>query len=137
MRKKKVNTEEITAASRKRLLLGLTPEELDKVKVIEFMGYRLALCNNGMAWESPYPRAIDDHFRIHGMLLQSSLRKLNHLTLDTLKPVIDKIGTINVNFEPLANVSLYSPIDLIFKEIVGFIDYYNDEFIDWDNDEEE
>lgn len=37
-------------------------------KIAEFLGYKLARCNNGLAWESPYGKHIDDKLKLHGRL---------------------------------------------------------------------
>jgi hypothetical protein len=42
-----------------------------------------------------------------------------------LMPVITKIGEMDLDFEPLANVSLYTPIGEIHKEVVEFLKSYN------------
>lgn len=44
-----------------------------------------------------------------------------HISLDWLKPVIDKIGKMDLSHEPLANVSLYSTVEEIYKEVVEFV----------------
>lgn len=44
---------------------------------------------------------------------------------DWLIPVIDKIGKTDCDHEPLANVSIYSSIEEIYKEVVEFIKWYN------------
>lgn len=36
--------------------------------ITEFLGYKLAKCNNGFAWESPFQRSKDDYLGLHGRL---------------------------------------------------------------------
>ena len=43
-----------------------------------------------------------------------------------LMPVVHKIGTIDVDFEPFANVSVYSSVEEIYNEAVSFIKWYNE-----------
>lgn len=50
---------------------------------------------------------------------------LFHDSWDWLMPVIHRIGETDVDFEPLSNVSLYSDIDLAYKEVLRFIKWYN------------
>lgn len=44
-----------------------------------------------------------------------------HNSWEWLKPVIDKIGEIETDYEPLSNVSIYSDIKAVYKEVVEFI----------------
>lgn len=124
MNNKKISISKMTSNLRIETLKNLNEEERKIVKMIEFMGYKLAMCSNGLAWESPYQYAKDDHFKIHGVLLQHSLYKFKEPTLDLLKPVIDKIGSISLGFDPLSNVTLYSSKELIYKNIIEFINWF-------------
>jgi hypothetical protein len=36
--------------------------------IAEFLRYKLMPCNNGLAWNSPYQKSIDDKFNLHGRL---------------------------------------------------------------------
>lgn len=47
-----------------------------------------------------------------------------HSSWDWLMPVIKKMAEIETNEEPLSNVSLYSPIKLVYKEVVDFIESF-------------
>lgn len=44
-----------------------------------------------------------------------------HESLDSLKPLIDKIGRMDINTEPFANVSLYSTVEEIYNAAVDFV----------------
>lgn len=44
-----------------------------------------------------------------------------HNSWEWLKPVIDKIGEVETDCEPLSNVSIYSNIESVYKEVVEFI----------------
>lgn len=48
------------------------------------MGYKLKPCNNGQAWESPFPYAVEDIFKIHGRLYnEHEPCHYNYLKFDT------------------------------------------------------
>lgn len=48
-----------------------------------------------------------------------------HGNWDWLMPVIQKIGQTECDHEPFSDVSLYSPIELVYEAVVKFIDWYN------------
>lgn len=49
-----------------------------------------------------------------------------HKSWDWLMTVIAKIAKIEVDYEPLANVSLYSPFEAVYTEVVSFVTEYNE-----------
>lgn len=113
-------------------------EITDSNKLItEFMGYKLARCSNGKAWESPFQKAVDDVFKIHGRLFHpvtspyyntsNSYLKFNE-SLDWLKHVINKVARTDVGHygEPYSSVSIYSPINEMFEATVNFIKWFNE-----------
>lgn len=62
--------------------------------IAEFMGYRLARCNNGLAWEYTLSKkAIDDKFNLHGRLYRPDDKKLDQFKTDWrwLMMVVEKI----------------------------------------------
>jgi len=67
--------------------------------IAEFMGYKLAKCNNGLAWESPYKKSVEDTFELHGRLWREndSYYKF-HTSWDWLMPVIEKIESLGYVF---------------------------------------
>ncbi len=53
------------------------------------LGYRLAKCNNGLAWESPFQFAIDDVLQIHGLLQRTQYSYMKFAnSFDTLMPIV-------------------------------------------------
>ena len=67
--------------------------------IAEFMGYKLARCNNGLAWESPHRKAIDDVFGIHGRLWREDDTKYCwHTDWNWLMEVVQKIESLGYVF---------------------------------------
>lgn len=127
MKNKTITKEQATALRRDEALKKLNQKDLNTVKLAEFMGYKLAICSNGLAWESPYRLAVDDHFKIHGMLLESSIAKFNFNTsLDYLMPVIKKCHDLDraklkefISYTDFATGN----IEACLNGVIGFIMY--------------
>jgi len=99
--------------------------------IAEFMGYKLAKCNNGLAWESPYKKSVEDTFELHGRLWREndSYYKF-HTSWDWLMPVISKITKDeryieNEYRESIMDVVPYGNIEDTIKTIVEFINQNN------------
>lgn len=99
--------------------------------IIEFLGYKLANCNNGHAWESPHRYAIEDVLGLHGVLLESSLRKANFDTSwEKLMPVVHKcLGICHEKMlkeweNSFADKFLSCSISSMHKEVVEFIEWW-------------
>lgn len=104
--------------------------------IAEFMGYKLAKCNNGLAWNSPYERSIEDKFDLHGRLFypenhQYYISGNSYLKFDKdwtwLILVVDKIVMEDVYAEEKAKVmvSLCPQIETVYSAIINFINWYN------------
>lgn len=78
----------------------------DENKLIaEFMGYKLGRCNRGMAWESPFKKAVEDIFKIHGRLWSDTDTFYKWDTdWNWLMPVVEKIEDqgFNVNIKGIS-----------------------------------
>lgn len=48
-----------------------------------------------------------------------------HNNWDWLKTVVDKIGKEDLTFDPLSSVSIYSSLEEVYKEVVDFINWKN------------
>jgi hypothetical protein len=61
--------------------------------IVEFLGYKLASCNNGFAWVSPFKYSVEDVLGIHGRLfnLSSTYLKFDS-SWEWLMPVAIKIA---------------------------------------------
>lgn len=98
--------------------------------IAEFMGYKLARCNNGLAWESPHSRAIDDVFKLHGRLWHEMDTHYKwHLSWDWLMPVIrrciDSCATKTVDeLTPLEFETAGKVINMYVGESIGMAYYY-------------
>lgn len=123
--------------------------------IAEFMGYKLKPCNNGMAWESPHKKAIDDKFNIHGRLFYNEGNALyeggnSYLKFDhdynwlmgvvgaiEAKGYVVNIKGISCNIYPLLKDEvkdyissfvcgdLSKKIDIVYNACIGFIKWYN------------
>jgi hypothetical protein len=115
----------------------------------EFIGYKLMPCNNGLAWNSPYQKAIDDKFNIHGKLFhpKGSDYANSYLKFDSdwnwLMEVVDKIESMDfvlnirqghvsiVNnsgktpFYTGSDIVEESKIESVYNTCVEFIKWYN------------
>lgn len=49
-----------------------------------------------------------------------------HTSWDWLMPVVEKIGRKDCDHEPLAGVTLYSPIGMVYHAVVEFIKWYHE-----------
>jgi len=108
----------------------------DNKLIAEFMGYKLAKCNNGLAWESPYKKSVEDTFELHGRLWREndSYYKF-HTSWDWLMPVITNCKNvdadwINENAQHLIDniddaITCCYGIEDTHKAVVEFINEYN------------
>jgi hypothetical protein len=98
--------------------------------ILEFMGYRLARCNNGQAWESPYPKAVDDVFNMHGMLLEESLYKMKfNSSWDWIMKAVKKINETGYSggiLYDLRQALMNADEETAFEEIVKFCLWYKE-----------
>jgi hypothetical protein len=100
----------------------------------EYMGYKLAPCNSGMAWESPYLSSIHDGMNLHGRLFREKDKYYKFSTdWNWLVPVIkkidgeaftnmsfDKYNDFRTSFRMVDNPVKYH-IDDVYKQVVMFI----------------
>ena len=100
--------------------------------IAEFMGYKLAKCNNGLAWESPYKKSVEDTFELHGRLWREndSYYKF-HTSWDWLMPVANEIiksrdeQNADWDLTDLKYALCTTNIELVYKAVVKFINEYN------------
>jgi len=92
--------------------------------IAEFMGYKLAKCNNGLAWESPYKKSVEDTFELHGRLWREndSYYKF-HKSWDWLMPVVRKCRQENRldYFDFVYYAIEMCDINVTYKAVVEFI----------------
>lgn len=100
--------------------------------IAEFMGWRF----NGTEFTAPpefeviipfisQPRRATSLHCFKTTLFKIEELRFN-VSWDALMPVIQKIGTIDEFLpEPLSNVTLYSTIEEVYKEVVSSIKWYN------------
>ena len=102
-------------------------EENNKL-IAEFMGYKLAICNNGLAWDIGKSIPSKEHlFPIQGVLHTGSELKFN-TSRDWLMPVIRKILDVvdEDNIEEFYSVQNCIPNrDATYNAVVEFIKFYN------------
>ena len=119
--------------------------EANNKLIAEFMGYKLAKCNNGLAWESPYKKSVEDTFELHGRLWREndSYYKF-HTSWDWLMPVIENIESLGYEVQirntdciifQLLDTIKYKPIvdissrngkkDSTYKAVIEFIKNQN------------
>ena len=100
----------------------------DNKLIAEFMGYKLAKCNNGLAWEFPYKKSVEDTFEIHGRLWREndSYYKF-HTSWDWLMPVIQKCRQENrlEYFDFVYYALEQCDINITYKAVVEFIKNQN------------
>ena len=96
--------------------------------IAEFMGYKLAKCNNGLAWESPYKKSVEDTFELHGRLWREndSYYKF-HTSWDWLMPVVQKCRQENQleYFDRVYYALEECDINITYKAVVEFIKNQN------------
>lgn len=64
----------------------------NNIAITTFLGYRLAPCSRGQAWESPFQVASKDKLELHGRLLSTSLHHMKfHNSWEWLMYAIEKI----------------------------------------------
>ena len=102
----------------------------DNKLISEFMGYKLARCSNGLAWDSPYQKAVDDVFKIHGRLWRENDSYYQwNTSWDWLMPVAQKIekylwdnqGKVGYFDECLQS----NDREVRYQAVVEFIKWYN------------
>jgi|LakMenE01Jun11ns_1017448.scaffolds.fasta_scaffold9942154_1 hypothetical protein len=123
--------------------------------IAEFMGYKLMPCNNGLAWESPHTKVIDDKFNLHGKLFHTkgsthydyanSYLKFDsewNWLMEVIQAIEEKgfvvaIRGISCAIYPLLKDNpedyissfvcgnLSRKIDIVYSAIIGFIKWYN------------
>lgn len=76
-------------------------------------------------WADSYTEPGDSIHGAGGYCLSISMLEFN-TSWDWLKPVIDKIGQLDLDKEPLDGVSIYSNIQVVFDQVVMFIKEYNE-----------
>ncbi len=87
--------------------------------ILEFIGYKLVICNNGLAWESPFERHVDDVFKIHGMLWRE---------WEWIMPAVRKIYATGISggiTYDLRNALVSADIEAVWEEVVEIIQWYN------------
>ena len=96
--------------------------------IAEFMGYKLAKCNKGLAWESPYKKSVEDTFELHGRLWREndSYYKF-HTSWDWLMPVVQKCRQDNrlEYFDFVYYAIEMCDINVTYKAVVEFIKNQN------------
>lgn len=96
--------------------------------IAEFMGYKLAKCNNGLAWKSPYKKSVEDTFELHGRLWREndSYYKF-HTSWDWLMPVVQKCRQENrlEYFDFVYYAIETCDINITYKAVVEFIKNQN------------
>ena len=122
-------------------------QENDKL-IAEFMGYKLAKCNSGLAWEYTLSKKwIDDKFQLHGRLFDdnsSNYMRFNSswtwlmqvvLKIEKLSDkegnyynVIIKNNQVNIkkNKVKIIETVASTKFTAIFEAVVEFINYYNE-----------
>jgi hypothetical protein len=111
--------------------------------IAEFMGYKLAKCNNGLAWERPTLSCIHDNYSLHGRLWREKDSYYKWKTSwDWLMPVIHNCTKIIENYgydsderdyieDEIFNLDntlsefLNNDIESVCARVVEFIKYYN------------
>ena len=100
--------------------------------ITEFLGYKLAKCNNGFAWESPFQKAKDDYLGLHGRLYvelkeespysqcHSEYLKF-HTSWEWLMPVaLNLLMQYNIDC-----ISKRTTIEQVFEDVVEAIEKIN------------
>jgi hypothetical protein len=114
-------------------------KQLEGNKVLtEFMGYKLARCNRGLAWESPHTKACDDFLGIHGKLFYCPKNQyyvsgnsylIFHKSWNWLIPAVKRIksfGKMNKKLSIQFSSALDElDLDNIFEQSVKCIEWYN------------
>ena len=112
--------------------------------IAEFMGYKLARCNSGFAWDIGESIPSKDHlFPIQGVLHTGRELKF-HSSWDWLMPVVEKIRfnefveNFNINITcdvfiegEFPEIEIYcdnkvSTLEATYKAVVEFIKWYNE-----------
>tara|TARA_R100000789_G_scaffold77250_1_gene72527 strand:- start:124 stop:468 length:345 start_codon:yes stop_codon:yes gene_type:complete len=105
----------------------MTTEESNKL-IAEFMGYKLARCNNGLAWDIGKSLPSHKHlFPIQGVLHTGNELHF-HTSWDWLMPVVSKITRDEILIENEYSIMDTVPYGLIedtYKVVVEFIKWYN------------
>lgn len=113
--------------------------------IAEFMGYKLANCSNGMAWENTLSKkSQDDKFKLHGRLWRENdtYYKWNS-DWNWLMEVVEKIESLDYNFNitsgdatalhyhcAIYQTSIYridgtTKIQATYETVIEFIKWYN------------
>ena len=111
--------------------------------IVEFFGWKLDKCNQGQAWTTPYSKAIEDKWSLHGRLHRSDYSELRYLNFhhdwNLLMQVIDKIESIKVRnkgaFAVIITGTLCqidstsyiksTKIEAVWSAVVSHIKWYN------------
>jgi hypothetical protein len=104
--------------------------------MLEFMGYALKPCNNGLAWESPFKTSKEDIFNAHGRLYVATAKDVYFDSWDFLAAIIQKISVIVEEKMSLIDKNKYEYLEFSFslftrskesitKTIIEFIKSYN------------
>ena len=112
--------------------------------ITQFMGYRLAKCNNGLAWSSPFKLVIEDVFNIHGRLFKEDVSDYLkfHSSWNWLMRAVEKVDSIlpddayiHIEYNrcwldvPEGGLSIdcmgNSRLEATFSAVIEFIHWYN------------
>lgn len=90
-------------------------------EIVEFLGYKLAPCNNGKAWTSPHTYAKDDVLHIHGRLFNEQPHNNSYLKFHTSFNWIMPVALYIAKKHSIECIAKRYSKEEIFKEVVDYI----------------